>query len=32
MQELTIFDLALATTDRQLLERNQGQFYGIGVA
>jgi hypothetical protein len=27
-----IFGTALSTTDRQLLERNQGQYYGITVA
>jgi hypothetical protein len=27
-----IFGTALSTTDRQLLERNQGQYYGIAVA
>jgi hypothetical protein len=32
MQELTIFNFLLSNPDRQLLERNQGQFYGIGVA
>lgn len=29
--EINIFPTALSTTDRQLLERNQGQFYGITV-
>lgn len=31
-QELVVFDRALSTTDRQLLERNQGAYYGITVA
>lgn len=31
-QELVVFDRALSTTDRQTLERNQGDYYGITVA
>jgi trimeric autotransporter adhesin len=31
-QEVVLFDSALSTTDRQLLERNQGAYYGITVA
>jgi len=30
--EAVFFDTALSTTDRQLLERNQGTFYGYTVA
>lgn len=32
ISEITLFASALSTTDRQLLERNQGQYYNITVA
>ncbi len=32
ISEVTYFDSALSTTDRQTLERNQGAYYGISVA
>lgn len=32
MQELTVFSSAISDTDRQTLERNQGQYYAITVA
>jgi len=31
-QEVVLFDSALSTAERQLLERNQGAYYGITVA
>jgi hypothetical protein len=30
--ELISFPAVLSTTERQILERNQGQYYGIAVA
>jgi hypothetical protein len=32
IQEITLFNSTLSTTDRQTLDRNQGQYYGITVA
>lgn len=32
VSEVVVFSAALSTSDRQLLERNQGSYYGIAVA